>query len=202
MLLKISIAKSQVENALSVNTTQWSSIAGDWQTLIIVFFDGSEYRLRPLFFAYEDSQHITNLIVETYKILAAAVTVTCNTNVTAALLWENIDALMTDSVAKNLKTELSIAEQLGSDHMPYHLLCKRFSSGSFIYGAKMKATNHPKGNFPRWQFLGGYCQGAVIFAVIVREQSSGGNFPWGNNLGGNHPGSSFSWGQLSGHQEQ
>ena len=49
---------------------------------------------------------------------------TFNTNVTAALLWENIYALMTDSVAKNLKIELRVIEQLGSDHIPYHLLCK------------------------------------------------------------------------------
>ena len=92
--------KSSRKCTLHYDTTQRSSIAGDWQTLIIVFFDGSEYRLRALFFAYEDSQQITNLIVETYEILAAAVAMTFNTNVTAALLWENIGALMTDKVAK------------------------------------------------------------------------------------------------------
>ena len=78
--------KSSRKYTLHYDTTQQSSIAGEWQSLILVFSDGSEYGLYPLFFAYEDSQQITNLIVETYKILAAAVTVTCNSNVAAALL--------------------------------------------------------------------------------------------------------------------
>ena len=78
--------KSSRKYTLHYDTTQQSSIAGEWQSLILVFSDGSEYGLYPLFFAYEDSQQITNLIVETYKILGAAVTVTCNSDVAAALL--------------------------------------------------------------------------------------------------------------------
>ena len=33
-------------------------------------------------------------------------------------------AIMTDSVSKNLKIENLIGETFGSDHQPYHLLCK------------------------------------------------------------------------------
>ena len=76
-------------------------------------------------------------------------------------------------------------------------------------------TNHPKGT--RGHFPGGYFQGAIIFGIISREQSSRGqlsgevrNFPrwqfsWrqlsgGNCPGGNHPVENFLRGQLSGHR--
>ena len=39
-------------------------------------------------------------------------------------LWENVNALMTDAVTKNLKIEDTIPEALGSTHRPLHLLCK------------------------------------------------------------------------------
>ena len=42
----------------------------------------------------------------------------------------------------------------------------------------MQATTHWKDNFPRGQFLGGYCQRAFILMVIVWEQSSRGNYSW------------------------
>ena len=48
----------------------------------------------------------------------------------------------------------------------------QFSSEPFVQGANMEATNHPKGNFCRRQFPGGYCQGESIFGVIAREQQS------------------------------
>ena len=43
---------------------------------------------------------------------------------TAALLWEQVDAVMTDAVGKNLKIETGVAEELRSDHVSHHLLCK------------------------------------------------------------------------------
>ena len=72
------------------------------------------------------------------------------------------------------------------------------SWGSVFLGAIMQATNHLKDNFPRRQFPGGYCQGAIIFGVVIRDQSSrrqfsgrqffsGDNFAWGQLLGGNNP---------------
>ena len=42
---------------------------------------------------------------------------------------------MTDSVSKNLKIEDLIGESLGSDHRPYHLLCKSYTV------EKLDATN-------------------------------------------------------------
>ena len=42
---------------------------------------------------------------------------------------------MTDSVSKNLKIEDLIGESLGSDHRPYHLLCKSHTV------EKLDATN-------------------------------------------------------------
>ena len=44
--------------------------------------------------------------------------------ITPAMLWEKIDALMTDSVTKNLGIKDTVPEGLGSTHHPYHLLCK------------------------------------------------------------------------------
>ena len=44
----------------------------------------------------------------------------------------------------------------------------------------MYAANHLKDNFPRGQFLGGYCQGTIIFGVIFRAQSSRAQLPKGN----------------------
>ena len=49
---------------------------------------------------------------------------TCNSDVTAALLWKNTNTHMTGSIAKNLLIKLSVAKQLGSDCIPYHLLGK------------------------------------------------------------------------------
>ena len=61
----------------------------------------------------------------------------------------------------------------------------------------MQATNHPKGRFPRGQFSGGYCQGAIIFGLIFPEQSSmgaifsGGQSSRDNCLGGSFPDTLF-----------
>ena len=66
----------------------------------------------------------------------------------------------------------------------------------------MYAANHLKDNFPRGQFLGGYCQGTIIFGVIFRAQSSRAQLPKGNFTrrqlsseaiagGGNNPGEIF-----------
>ena len=35
---------------------------------------------------------------------------------------------MTDAVSKNLKLGESVAAKLGSNHIPYHLLCKSHTS--------------------------------------------------------------------------
>ena len=83
-----------------------------------------EFRLRPIFFAYEDREQITELFCETFRRLAAAVSVLKNVVIVASELWEKIDALMTDAVAKNLGVVSTIPAALESSHHPYHFLCK------------------------------------------------------------------------------
>ena len=46
----------------------------------------------------------------------------------------------------------------------------QFSSALFVRGAIMHATNYPKRSFPQGQSPGGYCQGAIIFGLVVWEQ--------------------------------
>ena len=55
-----------VKVTIHFDTTGRSSIDGEWPSIILKFSDGHEYRLRPLFFAYEDRQQITELFVETF----------------------------------------------------------------------------------------------------------------------------------------
>ena len=51
---------------------------------------------------------------------------------------------------------------------PWNSFLGEREEGSFSR-AIMKATNYPKDSFPRQQFPGGYCHGAIIFEVIVRN---------------------------------
>ena len=44
--------------------------------------------------------------------------------ITSSQLWEHVDAFMTDSVAKNLEVEKIVPQIIGSNHIPYHILCK------------------------------------------------------------------------------
>ena len=39
-------------------------------------------------------------------------------------MWEKIYAYMTDVVSKNFEVEIHVSKQLGTDHIPIHLLCK------------------------------------------------------------------------------
>ena len=88
------------------------------------FSDQQKFRLRPLFFAYEDRKQITNLIVETYERLAAAATVFKKFEIKVTDLWERTDAFMSDVVAKNLEIEKTVPKIINSAHEPYHILCK------------------------------------------------------------------------------
>ena len=64
------------------------------------------------------------MFFETFKRLSTALSVLENLEIEPAVLWEKIDALMTDSVSKNLGIEDTIPEAIGSAHRPYNLLCK------------------------------------------------------------------------------
>ena len=47
-----------------------------------------------------------------------------NKTVEAKGLWEKTVSIMTNAVSKNLKIEDDVSKALGSNHKPYHLLCK------------------------------------------------------------------------------
>ena len=118
--------KTTTKVTLHVDTTQRSRIDGDWPSLILNFKDDNPLECRmislcPLFFAYGDRSQIISLIVETLNRLSVAAS---KLNLTAANLWEKIDAVMTDAVTKNLKIEEGVSEKLQSSHVPLHLLCK------------------------------------------------------------------------------
>ena len=109
------------------NTTTRSSIDEEWPSIIRKLSSDQEYRLSPLFFAYEDREQITNLFIETYKQLALILNIIDNhfsPPIAPATLWHKTDALMTDAVTKNLKIEDNIATALGTTYKPMHLLCK------------------------------------------------------------------------------
>ena len=113
-----------VKASIHFDTTSRSNIDGDWPSIILRFTDGEEFRLRPFFFAYEDREQITLLFTETLGRLAAAASIRKGVACKPIDLWEKVIALMTDSLTKNLGIEQTIATSLGSNHLPFHLLCK------------------------------------------------------------------------------
>ena len=78
------------------------------------------FTLHALTFAFEDKNQIKKLVLETFARLSAAL----GGWVFSKDLWEQINAFMTDAVAKNLEVEFLVAEKLGSNHIPHHILCK------------------------------------------------------------------------------
>ena len=110
---------------LHYDTTSRSRVDGEWPSLILNFLsdykqDCKMYRLRVVFFAFEDRNQIVKLILEIFERLAAAT----GGNKSSKELWENIYAYMTDATSKNLKVEYEVSKQIGAKHVPIHLLCK------------------------------------------------------------------------------
>ena len=54
-----------IKRIMHYDSTSRSSIDGEWPSIILKLSSGQEYRLRPLFFAYEGREQITNLFIET-----------------------------------------------------------------------------------------------------------------------------------------
>ena len=118
--------KSTTKVTLHYDTTSRSRIDGDWPALIFNFKDDDPLEnrmisLRPIKFAYENREPIISLIVETLQRLCVAAS---KLKASASDLWEKVDAVMTDSVTKNLKIEQGVADVLQSTHVPHHILCK------------------------------------------------------------------------------
>ena len=63
------------KSTIHFDTTSRSNIDGEWPSLILRFSNNVEYRLRPIFFAYEDREQITRLFHETFQRLASAVSI-------------------------------------------------------------------------------------------------------------------------------
>ena len=115
--LALKSADNHVKVTLHYDTTSRSNIDGEWPSLILIFSDKQRFKLRPLFFAYEDRVQIIRLIVETYNRLAAAIN-TEDDPCSVKFLWEKTTSLMTDSVSKNLHIGEGVAEKLDSNHHP------------------------------------------------------------------------------------
>ena len=113
-----------IKSTLHYDTTTRSGIDGDWVSLILAFSDERRYRFRPMFMAYEDRANIVRYLVESYERLAVICSESKERVVTAAELWEKTNSLMTDAVSKNLTVGSLVGEQLQSQHVPHHLLCK------------------------------------------------------------------------------
>ena len=79
-----------VKSIVHFDTIGRSSIDGEWPSLILKFSDGIEYRLRPIFFAFEDREQITNLFVETFGRLTATLTVSHNQTLQPKTLWRKL----------------------------------------------------------------------------------------------------------------
>ena len=126
MLLFHKNSQTKSKTTVHFDTTSRSNIDGEWPSIILRFSSpiSKEYRLRPLYFAYEDREQMTLLFCETFKRLAAVCSIKVKEAIEPKILWEKIDAIMTDAVTKNLKIEETIPNALGSTHMPHHLLCK------------------------------------------------------------------------------
>ena len=110
---------------LHYDTTSRSQVDGEWLSLLLNFLNDDPTKCRmfslgAIFFTYENREQIVKLIVETFRQLSVA----SSEAFSSKKLWENITNIMTDSVTKNLKTEHGVAEMLGSNHIPFHTLCK------------------------------------------------------------------------------
>lgn len=110
---------------LHFDTTKRSRVPGDWPSLILNFLsdtaeDCKLYPLRAILLTYETREQIADIIVESLNRLSVA----GGDEKTARELWENIYAYMSDSVTKNIGVPEIVAEKLGSDHKPIHILCK------------------------------------------------------------------------------
>ena len=62
------------------------------------FTNGAEFVLKPLFFAYEDREQITELLIESLRRLATAASLETANKVSVNDLWIQIDSFMTDGM--------------------------------------------------------------------------------------------------------
>lgn len=103
---------------IGYDSTTRSGLKNEWVSFVVHFSDRDEkFRLRPLYMAFENKENTAKIFVEQFKRLGFLV------NVSPKIVFERINAIMTDSVAKMIGIEDIIAEKLQSYHKPFHLLC-------------------------------------------------------------------------------
>lgn len=111
-------APSETLITIGYDSTSRSGLKNEWVSFVVHFSDREEkYRLRPLYLAFENRANAASIFVEQFKRLGFL----CN--IEPKNVYEQINAIMTDSVSKMLGIEDLIADQLRSYHKPYHLLC-------------------------------------------------------------------------------
>ena len=81
-----------------------------------------------MFFAFEDQKQIASLIVETCEFLAAAATIVSGKINTAANLWDQNDAFMTDAASKNLKNLLKDLYPSVTSHITFFVRATHWRS--------------------------------------------------------------------------
>ena len=111
-----------------IMATSRSQVDGERPSLLLNFLNDDPtkcqmFSLCAIFFAYENREQIVKLIVEIFKQLSVA----SGEAFSSEKLREKITNIMTDSVTKNLKIEHGVAEMLGSNHIPYYMLCKSYT---------------------------------------------------------------------------
>ena len=80
--------ETMVKVTLHFDTTSRNHIDGEWPSIILNFSDKQRFRLKPIFFAYENRENIIRLIVETLERLALAATICSNNPVSPIDPWK------------------------------------------------------------------------------------------------------------------
>ena len=73
-----------IKITLHYDTTSMDSIDGEWPSIVINFSDKQHFRLRPLFFVYEDRVQIARVIVELFDHLACAASTSMEREITSS----------------------------------------------------------------------------------------------------------------------
>ena len=82
-----------------------------------ISIDGVHYNFPTLTLASETRENLADMKVLVLKILSTA------SGISSEILWSKIHFSMTDSTSHNMEVDDKVAEKLGSDHVPGHLLC-------------------------------------------------------------------------------
>lgn len=96
----------KVKATVHYDTTSRQKLFGEQTSLIIEFSNGESFNLKPLPIARENKEFIVQFFLEELNRLAIA------SNSDKKTIWEKLDAIMTDSVGKNMKIGEEIALRL------------------------------------------------------------------------------------------